>query len=416
MPQQKRSHTARPSPADSHLLRAGIARVDVTPTRPVTLAGYGSRKDVSRGVHDRLSARAVAFERDGRRLVLVSTDNLGFYGGTAARYREAILAACGLAPSELFLSAIHTHSAPDLAGAGRTGHRHNIAYVRALESDLVGVVRKTLARLAPVRVGVGVGSCPVGVNRRETVTDAAGKSRITLGRNPAVSTDRQVQVLKVSRADTGALAAVLFAYATHSTSLGPGNYLVSGDVHGLAEQFVENRLGAGVIAPAFAGASGDLDPWFRVRPGFDTRRGWVPEPILLGTMLGEEVVHVLDGIDAPRAPGPIRTAFEILRLPAKKRGKSAEFSLSVGRAGDVAFVGLGGEVFNEIGREIKAASPFPLTVVITHCNGAAGYLPTAPSYPYGGYEVETSAFGPAAAREVVRAAVTMLRQIQRDAD
>jgi len=399
------------------LLRAGAARVTITPTAPVTLAGYGSRKDVSRGIHDPLSARALALEEDGRRLVLVSTDSLGFYGGTAARFRRAILEATGLAPSELFLAAIHTHSAPDVA----SDHPNNVRYVKTLEANLVGVVRRALARLAPVRMGIGIGASPVGANRREVVPDAGGKTRIVLGRNPSLMTDREVQVVKIARADTGGLVCVLFDYATHSTSLGPRNYLVSGDVHGLAEQFLERRIGGGVTAPAFAGASGDIDPWFRIRPGFDTRRGWVPEPILLGTMLGEEVAHVLDRIEEAEAAGPIRTAFETLRLPGRPHGKGkaarpddgVEFNLTVGRAGDVAFVGLGGEVFNEIGRAIKEASPFPHTLVITHCNGAAGYLPTAPSYAEGGYEPESSAFAPTAARKVVRAAVRLLRQVRR---
>src|SRR3569833_1760018 len=88
--------------------------------------------------------------------------------------------------------------------------------------------------------------------------------------------------------------AALFAYATHSTSLGPRNYMISGDVHGLAEQFVEAQLGANVVAAGFAGASGNIVLWFRVQPGFRSASGWVPEAVLLGTFLGEEVVHVLE--------------------------------------------------------------------------------------------------------------------------
>jgi hypothetical protein len=60
-------------------------------------------------------------------------------------------------------------------------------------------------------------------------------------------------------------------------------------VPGLAEQFVEKILGSDVVAPVFIGASGNIDPWYRVLPGFNTEPGWVPEPVLLGTFLGEEV-------------------------------------------------------------------------------------------------------------------------------
>ena len=73
-------------------------------------------------------------------------------------------------------------------------------------------------------------------------------------------TDREVQVLKVARADSRDPLAVIFDYPTHSTSLGPGNYLVSGDIHGLAAQFLEKYLGGDVVTPEFAGASGNIDP------------------------------------------------------------------------------------------------------------------------------------------------------------
>ena len=227
-----------------------------------------------------------------------------------------------------------------------------------------------------------------------------------------------MQVLRVSRVDNSDLAAVVFAYATHSTAMGPHNYLVSGDVHGLAAQFLEKYLEGGVVAPAFAGASGNIDPWVRVLPKFHTERGWVPEAVLMGTMLGEEVVQVLGGMKRLGPDGPIKTAFKTLVLPGKQRakidaatgGETPEFNLTVGRLGDVAVVGLGGEAFNEIGMAIKRASPFPHTLIITHCNGAAGYLPTKEAYPQGGYEVESSSFGPEAAEEVVKEAVRLLRE------
>jgi hypothetical protein len=249
-------------------LRAGAARIDVTPEQPVVLAGYASRTNLSVGVHDSLSARALAFEQDGRRLVLVSLDNLGFYNDTAGPLRQAILEKCQLEPSELFLCAIHTHSAPLLTLNAAKGHANNVAYTKALGGKLAEVVRTALDRLALAEIGVGLGSSPVGVNRREVVQGKDGQSRIELGRNPSVLTDREVQVLKVANLGQDQPAALLFAYATHSTSLGPKNYEVSGDIHGLAAQFLEKYFGGDLVAPEFAGASGNIDPWVRVLPGF----------------------------------------------------------------------------------------------------------------------------------------------------
>jgi len=366
-----------------------------------------------------LSARVVAFKQNGKRLVLVSTDLIGFRGETAESARKAICTACQLQPSELFLTAIHTHSGPSLALGNKEAHAGNVEYTKTLPSRLAQAVQEALGRAVPAQLGVGSGSSPVGANRRETVHDSAGKPKVQLGRNPSGPTDPEVQVLKISRAGTDQLLAVVFAYATHSTSLGPRNYQISGDVHGLAEQFVEKYLDHGVIAPAFAGASGDIDPWYRVLPKFETSNGWIPEPVLMGTMLGEEVVHVSGAIRQSDGRGPIKTAFKTLTLPGKPRGKTeapadaapVQLNLTVGRVGDVGFVGLGAEVFNEIGRAIKAASPFKHTFVITHCNGGAGYLPTRQSYPQGGYEVLSSPFAPGAAEQVIQEAVGMLREL-----
>lgn len=400
-------------------LLAGVARTDITPAEPVVLNGYESRKEPSRGVHDPLSARAVTFEQDGRRLVLVSIDNLGFYNHTAEPLRQTILDACGLKPSELFLCAIHTHSAPTLTLDAEKGNPDNVAYTRGLQGKLVDLVRKALANLAPAEISLGSGSSPVGVNRREVVQDSAGKAKIVLGRNPSLLTDREVQVLKLARPAGHELAAVLFAYATHSTSLGPKNYLVSGDIHGLAEQFLERYLGGDVVAPGFAGASGNIDPWVRVLPDFRTDNGWVPEPVLLGTLLGEEVARVLEGLKSAVPAGPIRTAFKTLELPGKTSSEGAAsaapkvpFNLTVGRLGDIAFVGWGGEVFNEIGQAIKTASPFRTTFIFTHCNGAAGYVPTRPNYAEGGYEVQSSPFAPGADEQLMAATLQTLRELQ----
>src|SRR5437868_8938632 len=93
-------------------LRGGFARVDISPTKPVNMAGYASRTNLSQGAHDPLSARALALETDGKRVVMISVDNLGWYNDTAEPTREVILQETKLQSSELLLAAIHTHSAP----------------------------------------------------------------------------------------------------------------------------------------------------------------------------------------------------------------------------------------------------------------------------------------------------------------
>jgi neutral ceramidase len=407
---------AAPARAESPAgLQAGAARIDITPERPVTLSGYASRKGLSTGVHDPLSARALAFEAGGKRLVLVSTDIIGFYGGTDEFLRSALLKEFNLQPGELFLAAIHTHAAPTPTLDRERGHANNVEYMEDLKGKLVEVVRRALGGMQPASLGLGVGYCPVGANRRELRISNKGESSIILGRNPYGPTDKEVLVMKVAKAD-GTPVAVAFDYATHGTSLGYDNYTISGDVLGLAEQFVEKILGSDVVVPAFAGASGNIDPWYRVLPGFNTEPGWVPEPVLLGTFVGEEVVHTYRDIKQTGPADKIATGYAVLQLPAKpgddvsadKSPGTMPFVITVARLGDVAFVGLGGEVLTEIGMAIKAGSPCEHTFVITHCNGAAGYLAPKELHVQGGYEVKSSHFAPQAADTVIRESIRML--------
>jgi len=424
-------------------LRAGTAKIDITPKKSVKMAGYSARTGLSTGVHDPLSARVVAFEWDpisqkdgemgtqsnGKRLVLVSTDLIGFYNGTAEHLRKVILNEFELEPSELFLSAIHTHAGPSLTIDKKEGHPHNLEYTESLKAKLIEAIRKAFNNMSPVHIGAGIGYSPVGSNRRELRFDSAGNSSIRLGHNPYGPTDKEVLVMKLTKPRShrdslrrtpdgadGVVVAALFDYAIHATCLTGKNYIISGDVLGLAEQFVEKILGPDVIAPGFAGASGDINPWLRVLPAFKAEPGWIPEPVLLGTMLGEEVVRVFRDIGEVSAGGEIKTAFVTLELPGKAKNEltiekdcpPTPLNITAARVGDIAFVGIGCEVLTEIGMSIKAASPYKHTFVITHCNGAAGYLPPKHLYIEGGYEIKSSPFAPQAADIVVKQATAML--------
>jgi hypothetical protein len=334
--------------------------------------------------------------------------------------REALLSEFQLQPSELFLTAIHTHAGPALTVNRERGHANNVEYTETLKGRLIAVVRQALDDLEPVELGLGAGSCPIGSNRRELRITNRGDPSIVLGRNTYGPTDKEVLVMKVV-GPQGRLKAVAFDYATHATCLGGKNFTISGDVLGLAEQFAEKILGSEVVVPAFAGASGNINPWFRALEGFDVPPGWIPEPVLQGTFLGEEVIHVCRGIAQTGPAGKISTASVTLQLPAKppedpsaKKTESPRplaFNITVARLGDIAFVGLGAEVCTEIGMAIKAGSPCERTFVITHCNGVAGYLVPKELHVQGGYEVNTTPFAPQAADIVIRESIRLLHSL-----
>jgi len=398
------------------VLRAGIAKIDITPDIPVMLYGYSSRKTLSEGVHDPLYTRVVVFENNGKKVVLVSSD-LGSYGREVFPIiQKSILDKFGLNESELFISAIHSHSSPVLSLNKERGNPNNIQYTETLNAKLLTVIGEAFKNLEPVQTGIGVGSSSVGSNRREMKPDGS----ISLGRNPYGPADKEVLVMKIAGTDGTSIGAI-YDYATHATSLGPGNMLISGDVLGISAQFVEKILGKEVIAPLFAGASGNIDPWFRVLPAFNNEPGWIPEPVLLGTLLGEEVVTVFRKIKELNPGGKISTSFATLECPRKKRDSNdprasqqdqntpVPVNITAARIGDdVAFIGFSVEMLTEVGMAIKKGSPCKHTFIITHCNGSSGYLPPAELYKEGGYEVRTSNFEIGSAEMVVKKALRML--------
>jgi hypothetical protein len=75
-------------------------------------------------------------------------------------------------------------------------------------------------------------------------------------------------------------------------------------------------------------------------------------------------------------------------------------------------VGISAEVLTAVGLRIKQGSPFPYTWVVTHCNGASGYLPPLELYKEGGYEIEASPFAPGAAEVVAKEALQLLYSLK----
>jgi hypothetical protein len=83
------------------------------------------------------------------------------------------------------------------------------------------------------------------------------------------------------------------------------------------------------------------------------------------------------------------------------------------RIGDIAIVAMPGEPFAEIGAEVKKASPFPITMFCGYSTGkGGGYMPVESEYALGGYEVDMTPYGSAAAGQVVREAAALLQSLR----
>jgi hypothetical protein len=79
--------------------------------------------------------------------------------------------------------------------------------------------------------------------------------------------------------------------------------------------------------------------------------------------------------------------------------------------GDTALFSFPGELFTEIGQQIKAQSPLKRTWCLGLANGNIGYVPTREAIRQGGYEPDTRKADDAAAEQIVVHSLELLRRL-----
>jgi hypothetical protein len=132
-----------------------------------------------------------------------------------------------------------------------------------------------------------------------------------------------------------------------------------------------------------------------------------PEEVKLAEQMQEKY---LKGEDISQYPFDIVKARRFLRL--EKRNAVIDLNIVCVGFGDVAFVGIPGEPFTEIGRRIKAESPFTMTIPCCNANGSEGYFPTDDALRNKGYEANSSFFKPGVADELVKTSMETLEELK----
>jgi hypothetical protein len=79
--------------------------------------------------------------------------------------------------------------------------------------------------------------------------------------------------------------------------------------------------------------------------------------------------------------------------------------------GDVAIVGIPGEGFCDIGRQIRNTSPFTLQLISGITNGYEGYFPMRDAFEVNGYESRTSNFYAGIAETLADAGKELVAQL-----
>jgi hypothetical protein len=372
------SATLRPA-LGAEEIRAGAARVDITPPTGFAMWGYGARHDApSLGVLDSLGARAVVLAAGKERIAIVSLD-LG--RAPTRQSTAAIRRAAGI--EHVFLAASHTHHGPVLELDDWPTSTDS--YVRTLEKKIAGAIVAAARDLRPARLGV--------VSREVTL------NRNRHSRRADKPVDRELTVLRIEGND-GKPIAHLVNFAAHPTLREAGLRKFSADYPGVLARLVETQSGAPCLF--LQGAAGDLSANPTGARGADA----------FGREVGSAVLDMIRTINSTRVPASLRVREEDFRFrtridlenPLVRSAVSAAFfpalvnfyereyregirpHLTVAVLADrLGIVGVSGEFFCGHALSLKQRARLPHLLFVGYCNDYQQYFPTIEAAAERGY-------------------------------
>ncbi len=386
-------------------MKVGIAKVDLTPSIPVTIDGFGSRDKLSGGIEHQIEGVCAVFESGGTRLCIMGLDLLAVDDYMMVPLRRAARD-LGIPAKHVMINTSHGHAVPNTTPCRSFMRSYEEGYLEEARDKLCGLMHDAVGDLQEARLDYTVGSCTLGMNRRSM----EGLNRP----NPTKPIDMDVPVLRVLAPD-GRTRALLFSYACHPVTV--NGYDISPDFPGYAREMIAEKIPG--CQPLFLQGCGadinprSLDPVQR-RYAF----GSVPESVELGHELGRAVLAALSGTPMPLGEqlaadgeyvqipfGPQPTEEDVIAVEATG-GFYATWAEAVRRVWDsghklpyqlpievLAFnigglyvIGMAAEVCAEVGLRIKQTLRDRTVCALGYCNGAWDYFAPREAHREAGYE------------------------------
>ena len=418
-------------------IKLGYARIDITPTEPVPLRGYGNTSvRIHENVLDPLYATCLAFQDEkGEKVLIYTLDMCSLVNVFFTDIQEELCAAVGLAPERVLCSCTHNHSSPDLVNPEQETVPRYLAFFK---QQLITVAREAMADVKPAKAQIGRAHTN-GLNfvRRYVMADGtyAGDNYGVFKDNPIAfhesEVDNCLQLVKFTREGGKDVVIANFQMHPHRT----GGYRkpdVSADIPGAMREAYEEKTGC--LFAYFTGGSGNVNGHSRIKTENATSdykahgqalADYALQVTFRDVQLGElktaskvldaPINHDLDHL-LPQAQEIDKLWKEtkdqaICKPLLEKYGfnsvykagslvtrvtlpETTQIPMWTVSMGDIAFVGAPYEMFDTNGLQIKDASPFRITFIMTLTNGSIGYMPSKMGFEHGGYSADTCRFKP----------------------
>lgn len=426
------------------MLALGTAKVDITPLKPVPLAGFMKRAGPFDGISQPLYARILFFEQEeipGRKraAVLVSADIIWWGQELTARLQHRLAERWGIREPFVILHATHTHSAPQTTYRFTPSlGKPDSGYMERLEERVFAGIEAAVGRVEPVMAERGRGECHFGIHRRKRIG-----GRMEMAPNPDGPADPEVNVVRFYTR-SGQTKAVLVHFTCHPTTTEEN--FVSPEYPGVAMEKIERSLDAEAVAAFLQGCCGDIRPAL-VRSG-RFYRGSRKEVAMLGNTLANEAIRLLQQPMESLRPCRLTGRTASISLPFQKLPTTAELEqvkdqpTVIGewarlllqeperiRPGiplkinwlklveGLSLLTMNAEIVVEYGLFVKrqlGGSVLP----VPYSNGMIGYVPTAGQVAEGGYEARDSLlyfglpapFAPSIEEEIYSAILNLIEE------
>lgn len=425
------------------ILYAGTSRVDITPELGHSLAGWLLRRPATRQITPIL-ARALVFAVDDVRIALLTCDLLWIPEPLSGGVGAAVQDATGIPSQNVFIFPSHNHYAPDVYphfwSETELQTPQEYDYVEALPGRFAAVARQALDNLRPTHWGVGYSEEDTSAinsrfKRQDGTINWVGDVSEAVTCGPI---DPRVGVVLIADEQDRTIA-TLYNYACHANcSEEDGFSAISWDWAGYASRSIEAAQGGEAFF--LLGSCGNIHP----------ARYGVAEA--MGEKLAEAVLRAVRGIEMTDQaslsimerkinlpsrdfglldPQQIKTFCSQLKDEETRTTVEAVFlkqlqelrvkgqppveaTLRAIRLGELAIVCFPGELFVELGLEVKRRSPFAHTFVAELVNDAIGYIPARQDFIDGGYQTGTVAkIAPGGGELLVDEALKMLKSMQK---
>lgn len=433
-------------------MKAGIAKLDITPPLGAVLNGYYRERYADR-VIEPLYVTSLAFSDGTNTALAISLDISEILQRDTDDIRSRVAAHTGLAFEAVFIACIHTHTAPVISEIP-SFFKRDAAYYEKFCDTICQCAALSIADMRDATASIARGKAEgISFVRRFMLKDGTVITNPSVEKmadvaGPIGTPDETVQLVKLQRPGSADIAVVNFG--THPDVLGGTG--ICPDWPGFMRDTLEAALSAeadgnGVRVIFFNGAQGDVAHVDRMsgirRRGVEHSRhmgrviaGAVlsiytyTEPVDCETVFFRQTMarvavakgtaqqvaiakeinqKFLDQEDISDYPFNIFIARKYLRLEHSE--PTVELNVVCVGFGEVAFVGLPGEPFTEIGVRIKEDSPFAMTIPCCNANGSEGYFPTDVALLQTGYESASSLFLPGVAPTLTSTALSTLEQL-----